>query len=239
MSLTAEVTLSNSSSPRLANAILIYEDAQAKSTFATLHDVRHQDDDAVAPELGPARLLTMEAARKVLDALTRSRGVPFLPGNTLAIESGLLAWYEPAAARRMWFQSGDEYLNALSGQEFTQPPLVFIARGRALNVYALAGDARPTPDTPLYMPPYLNTFADARVCLGSTKLPDGFHPDDQDGYAEGFFRSAFTHVGGHNPLRGWEHSYGEFWQHVKALGRFPTEHLRPANTTLGRVFGGD
>lgn len=238
MSLDARVALSHSSEPRLKRAILVYEDDTARKTLATLHDVHHPEEGDAQPQLGPARLLTMEGARDLNDALNRSSGVPFLPGNTLALAPWLLAWHEPAAVRRMWFHAHDAYLDSLSGQEFPQPPLVFLARGRGLNVYALGSDERPTPDTPLFLPPYFNTFANAAVCLGSTQLPDSLQPGDQAAYVEGFFKSAFTHVGNSNPVRGWEHSYGQFWQHVKELGRFPTEHLRPADTTLGSVLDG-
>lgn len=44
--------------------------------------------------------------------------------------------------------------------------------------------------------------------------------------SRGSFRSSFTHVGVGSPSRGWEQSYGQFWEHMQALGRFPPSTSR-------------
>lgn len=104
---------------------------------------------------------------------------------------------------------------------------MFITRRKSLTVHGLAEDTRPALDTPLLLPPHYNVFSNASVRLGSTQHASGHEPDDQDGYVEGFFGSAFTHVGGHMPVRAWPHSYGQFRRHVQALGASLRSTSRP------------
>ena len=137
--------------------------------------------------------------------------------------------------RVMFFTATDAYLNGLSGQSFPQPPLLFIAGERSLKVFALGEDERPTGSSPVFTAPYYNT--DHRgVCIGSMPLPTALSVHDTDSYSDAFFHSAFTHGTSERLLKGWGGSYGEFWEHARQQGVFPTQHLVPQHKTVEDVI---
>lgn len=237
MSISVNVELGYHNEVRLTRAILIYENAQPSydgpsDAFASVHAVRH---DGAIPRLEPGTLVSAEGLRELSQALSPVSGLEFLPPHVLAANRETLVWFEPARERAMFYACNDPLLTQLSGSSFPQPPLLFIAGRRSLRVLALDGDERPTEASRLYTAPYWNTNPGG-VCLGSTSLPDSLSARETGGYSGGFFASAFTH--GSNTLlyRGWGGTMGELWQHARAGGRFPTEHLAPLEGSLGGLF---
>ncbi len=135
----------------------------------------------------------------------------------------------------LFFQSGDAYLNGLSGQSFPQPPLLFIAGERSLKVFALEKNERPTGSSPIFTAPYYNTDH-LGVCLGSMPLPTAVSVHETDAYSDAFFHSAFTHGTSQRLLKGWGGSYGEIWTHTQQQGSFPMRHQVPQEKTAEEVI---
>ena len=204
----------------LTKALLVYE--SRSRVYLTLHPIK---DDVI----GPGRPLS----ERSLDQLASKLASPavFLGENVLYQGRNTVAWFEPAQTRVMFFNSGDDYLDRLSGRLFPQPPLVFVAAGNNLNVWALTSDERPRPDSPLAIAPYFNV-RDGAMCRGSAALPERASPDNLELYSNAFWSSAFTHGTGSLLTKQWGGSYGQLWEHVAAEGRFPLGYLRDTNLTL-------
>ena len=94
--------------------------------------------------------------------------IEFLPSNVLVRSEDSITWWTPAAVRAMFYakeQSSEVAL--LSGKRFPQPPLVFRARKRLLEVRALLRDERPNPQAVLYRTPYWNVNEPRRCVSGN------------------------------------------------------------------------
>lgn len=237
MSISVNVHLGYQNEVMLKRAILIYENARQDyggptDSFASAHAVRYDD---ATPVLEPGSLVSLEGVRELNKALSPVSGLELLPSHVLATNSEHLIWYEPARPRVMFYACSDPLLTQLSGSNFPQPALLFIAGHRSLRVLALDSNERPTPGSELYTAPYWNTSTRG-VCLGSTPLPESLSVNDTEGYSGSFFASAFTH--GSNTLlyRNWLGTMGELWQRVREQGRFPNEHLVPLGSTLGELL---
>jgi len=230
MPVSVEVSLGRRSEVKLSKAILLYQQTTYQGdAFATVHEVTGVEEGN--PVITPGQLLTLEGLREIHKALYRTQRLEVLPPHVLAVSPERLVWLEPARSRVMFFKTQDPYLNALSGQSFPQPPLLFIAGERSLKVFALASDERPTGDTNIYTAPYYNT--DQRgVCLGSMPLPSSLSVHDTEAYSDAFFHSAFTHGSGERLLKGWGGSYGEVWTHAQQQGAFPIAHLVPLGKSV-------
>ena len=238
--ISSQVDLGQDATLELRRAILFYGSDQhirySTRAFATLHDVRPGRNEDPQPELGPGRLLTTRDLEDIHQALRGRASLTLLPEHVLATTPEAVAWFEPAQERPMFFQTRDTSLDTLHGT-FPQPALLWIYKGNHLDVYALAADARPTGETPLYRAPYYNVFDQGNVCVGSTPLPTHHDPTRTSEISDAFFKSAFTHPSGHGRLyRQWEGSYSQLWEHARTIGRFDTKHLHPADKTLQRVL---
>ena len=215
---------------KLVKAILLYQQEHRQGdAFATVHEVTGVEAAQLA--LAPGQLMSAEGLREIHNALYRVQRLTVLPPHILAATPERLVWFEPARSRVMFFNTQDAYLNALSGQSFPQPPLLFIAGERKLRVFALAEDKRPTGAGTIYTAPYYNTSS-AGVCLGSMPLPSTLDPNDTADYADAFFHSAFTHGTAERLLRGWGGSHGELWKHAQQQGQFPVQHLVTQERTV-------
>lgn len=231
MPTTVDVSLGRQSKVKLTRAVLLYQESSHQGdAFATVHEVTGVDDGQ--PALAPGQLLTVEGLREIHKALYRVQRLEVLPPHMLAADPERLVWFEPARSRVMFYSSGDAYLDALSGQSFPQPPLLFIAGGRSLKVFALGENERPTGSSRVFTAPYYNTTASG-VCIGSMPLPTAQIAHETDVYSDAFFHSAFTHGTSERLLKGWGGSHGEFWTYVQQRGIFPTQHLVPQDKTVG------
>lgn len=230
MPVSVEVAIGRRSVVKLSKAILLYEHEHRQGdAFATVHEVTGVE--AAQPALAPGRLMSAEGLREIHGALYRVQRLTVLPQHVLAATPERLAWFEPARSRVMFFSAQDAYLNALSGQSFPQPPLLFIAGERSLRVFALAEDKRPAGAETIYTAPYYNTSS-AGVCLGSMPLPTTLNPDETADYADAFFHSAFTHGSSERLLTDWGGSHGEFWNYAQQQGQFPVQHLVTQECTV-------
>ena len=216
----------------LEKAILLYRND--KETVAVEHDVRSKK--GAPPHLGPGRFVTTSFAEKLLRVMNKAP-LQYVSPNVVAMSRHAVAWFEPAAARVMYFTPDrDDAVAAFDGKRIPQPPLLFIARERALSVYALADNERPTLDSSLYAAPYWNIYGHQHhsVCLGTMVLPESIEPEQTAAWTDAFFRSNFTHLSG---AKCWAHrgTYAELLADTVALGRFKSEWLRPAGLTVAQA----
>jgi PRTRC genetic system protein B len=223
----------------LAAAVLLYRSAPTDralgQTAAMHHPVRA---DAVGTlRLGAGTPVTagiLDGLRELLD----DAPLTYVPPEVVALGRDAIAWFEPAATRTMFFNArSDAATQAFDGTAVPQPPLVFVARNRALRVFALRENARPTLATPLAAAPYWNVYEDGRVCLGSTTLPSSLEPAQTAAWTRSFFASNFTHM---NTGKRWAYpgTYAQMLAEAVRSGSFQTAWLQQPFTTIGAALCG-
>lgn len=212
----------DSASLQLINAILLYGTEQ-RIRLATVHKPMRD------PQGGPAILDPGEpVTRDFLEQMIRGLGgeIPstFLPCNVLVYSTSVIAWWEPAQARSMFFAQDCDG-KTLDGKRFPHPPLLFAVQHGHLMVWALAEDGRPTPDTSLYMAPYWNTYEDGRVCHGTMQVPQTVGVENLSQWAHAFFASQFT--GSNLGIQQCTHPQGflGMWSSLIGAKTFPVEFL--------------
>jgi PRTRC genetic system protein B len=214
------------------SAIVLYENKNG-GCIATEHDVLKRQNRL---SLGAGRFITASFAKTVMQMFAGS-DLSYVPPNIVGICSTAIAWYEPASVRRMYFRTVQDIgLNPFDGCELHQPPLVFVAGGRQLRVFALLEDRRPTLDTRLAHAPYFNVSGNHQVCLGSAQVPKTVRPEDTETWTRAFFASEFTHFNGSS--KQWSHpgTYTELLADVRREGRFQPAWLKPTSQTLASIL---
>lgn len=217
---------------RVRNAIVLYED-KSGNCIATEHNVVNQKGKL---RLGVGRFVTANFAQKLIGLFARG-DLSFIPPNVIGMGSSVIAWYEPASIRRMYFRTHEDTgLNAFDGVDVHQPPLVFVASQRQLHVFALLADERPGFETELAYAPYFNVSGGHQVCLGSMETPKTVKPQDTAGWTRAFFASEFTHFSG--SAKHWSHpgTYAELLADVRREGRFQSAWLKPAKTSIASIL---
>ncbi len=193
-----------------------------------LHDITSSPGGA--PQLGPGRVLTHDAARSFSQQLSGASAVrQILPASVLVTDSDLLVWHRPATRRPIIFQTQDKALNAdVSGWPVLHPPLLFVARPGRIAAYALTGPERPGMDTPLCRAPYFNLYPTGSMCEGNVPLPPAPTPTEETlaGYEAAFYDSAFVHtnLGSRNIIQ-WKNGHAGFWRDMKTTVHFPGHAL--------------
>jgi PRTRC genetic system protein B len=225
-----DVSIGESHIFRLQKAVLLYGQNPHTCSFATVHDVRFQDNEET-PSLGEAQLLRADFLRELVKGLSSNCPTEILPEHVLVRNELVTAWWRPAQQRTMFFHP-DTPLAPVDGKKFPIPPLVFRVVSGCLAVRALVESARPQADTPLSIAPFWNVFEDGRVCHGSMRAPDDTSLNALDLWENAFFGSNFTHTirdsiclhpGGSEAL--WKDLAGN-------SGLFPVIDLKRANQTL-------
>ena len=224
----------------MSGAILLYSSSRGTETspvYATTHPVSVSDK---RPVIGAGRPLDRQALFEALDSLAdrcRAKG-EFLPETVLSVDQQCITWWCRPAMRRVFFDCQEL---GRKTSVVPHPGLIFQARNTGFHVFALNSTGRPLPDTPLFEPPYFNTWDHGSICIGSARVPDRIDVSSIDGWESGFFESAFTHpnAGGKRV----NHTRGEFafWKEMlagKYGERFPLGCLVPMNRTLGDLIAG-
>jgi PRTRC genetic system protein B len=239
MTIQTRTAIRNGSGFELAEALLIYSDGRA--ALATRHQIRVTES---ALSLKPGELIGSRAltalARDLISGATTS--CEYLPENILANGLDRTVWWIPAGRREMYFARPaiDKIDKANNGRKAAQPPLVLVASGRHLRVFALRDSKRPTPDTPLMNAPYLNLYDDGTVCLGSSRVPDRHGPDQIEAWTQGWQDSAFSHANPIGTQKRLNHRLGVLglWQRLieQQTEHFPTDALVHSGYTLNAVI---
>lgn len=225
--------LSETDALRLKSAVLLYTSgadhsryftSETKPTLATIHDVQARPGQA--PLLGAGRMLT----RDVLDVLLRNlNGLPqkrqILPERILLCDGARMAWWVPSARRPLFFKTGDDkFTREMQGKEVWQPALLMMAEPGALHVFALAENARPHAETPLFRAPYFNVWTPGKMCNGNVRLPQQLSPADMPAWEKAFFETTFTSSNG-GKLTSHPEGHNGLWRGCAEAKAFPARHL--------------
>lgn len=249
MSLPVTLDLGETATYELNQALLIYE----------AH--RHGNDQRIAVTQHPVEKgvilagqpITREAVESLAASLGRNLAAGWLPPNLVSVGFGKIAWFHPAARKRIFFKADGRFdggpkidnsqtarVTRLNGKVVQHPPLFFLADGRELAVFALLRNERPSATTALYRAPYWNLWQTGRMCAGSRAMPEQPLPGLIPKYEDGFFNSAFTHT---NLTKVCNHAKGHagLWEELAKVARPPAaaywrKNLCRTNFTVSSIL---
>lgn len=213
---------------KLYQAVLLYRNDRGNQVMATVHGVVETDTNG-APALGAGQLLSTAALRELAKQLGGSSHAEYLPENVIAHTSELIAWWTPAAVRRMFFRQDSE-LADISGKTFPHPALLFTVCNGVLLMRALPDNRRPGADARLAAAPYWNIDNDGRVCAGSMRVPKSVSVASITTWQQAFFQSEFTHPGGAGRLTKWKGGTAALWKSLAGKKLFPRSALIETET---------
>lgn len=173
---------------KTTSALLFHTNATGLQMM-TAHAVE-QDDNGL-PVISSGRPMTPADERRIVELLLarQEASLTIFPEHLLAQSADCIIWWMPPLVRDMYLGDG-----GLAKRIKTRwPNLVCMVVGRTLYVAAVAGDARPKADTPLFHCPTGNIYGDTRVCTGSARLPIDAHLSTIPGWTGVMVESAFTH----------------------------------------------
>ncbi|RQV14892.1 PRTRC system protein B [Burkholderia sp. LS-044] len=222
----------------LSHALLLYTNDHG-ATFATAHPVVMAGRDA-KPVLGAGRPLDravlIEKLRQL--AVNSAPRAEFLPATVLSVSADSLTWWCPPGLRRVFFKCRE--IGARSAV-VPHPGLVFRATSDGFAVFAVQCSGRPAADTPIFEPPYFNTWDRGRICIGSAEVPRRVDVASIDGWEAGFFESAFTHPNAGGKRVDYKDGIYAFWRDMldgKFGEAFPLKALVPTGWSVGEVACG-
>lgn len=198
--------------------------------------------------LGAGKPIGREALTKILTRIDSApKGSGFLPTRVLALLGcGGIIWWSPPQRRMAWFNMpGTPDRPAIRvAKVVPYPGLVFEATHNCLRVFAVAGDQRPGPETVLHGCPVMNVFSDAKLCLGSIKVPTATGIDRVDAWETAFFDSTSTSPNAGQDLQ-INHKGGlrDLWTRLleRTPAQFPQRKLKPfgnGRLTVGLLVHG-
>lgn len=217
---------------RASKGIVLYESRNGEA-FATVHGIRL--DDGGRPVFMSGQAMTRETLIELTAKLMPDTGVDFLPPEVLAIGNGWMIWWCPSRERSLFFRTTCDDGIGKRTIRFTVPPLVFAAHGDVLRVYALKENARPRPETPLWMPPFYNVWDEGRLCRGNAPLPSKIGLEAMPQFESMFFDSVFTHPNlVSRKLTRHREGLTGLWRDIVSgrWKRFPLGMLAPSGRTL-------
>lgn len=183
-------------SVQLKKAILVYATVRPSDhymfnsgaeAYASVHDVKLNEG---IPTIESGRPIGTEEIEGIIEGIKGHERLSMMDERVLAKNGASIVFWVKSQKRATWLECrGEEPKNAT----VWHPSTVFVVGKKGLYVYAIKGDKRPTKDTILYKPPYLNAGANGSVCMGNRKLPRA-HESEIDNIIEAFFTSSFTHA---------------------------------------------
>jgi hypothetical protein len=105
-------TIGDSRTFALKQAVLLYQDGSR--AFATLHEVKHRPNEA--PYLCAGQSVTTEFLETLAKGLGASMAAEVLPEHVLARTLDVIAWWNHASPRLMFFGKGNAEIRALNGK---------------------------------------------------------------------------------------------------------------------------
>lgn len=216
----------------LKHAILMY------GSFATVHEVQ-QTGKGGQPVIRPGVLATTEGLMAALRTLLpeSQRGTGLLPETMLATGVDHMVWWVKPTTRQVWFSCKE--LGGERSAIVPNPGLVMAVTEGKWYVWAVKGNQRPTPETPLYLAPYFNVWSSGQICVGSTAVPKGKHKQSTTAWEDAFFGSFFSHPNVRAPEKLVKKgSEFKFWQDMLAgkYAKFPEGMLVENRHTLQSAF---
>jgi PRTRC genetic system protein B len=235
----AQISLTSTRSFELREALLVYKSdrnhVEVGSAFVTRHEVVLDNNGAASLKAGTP--IGYADLKNLLEQLQGQLPVEFLPANVLVRTQQSITWWAPPTIRPMFYATEqNKEVAQLSGKRFPQPGLVLRAEANRLDIRAVAGSDRPTPETRLYRAPYWNVSDNGNVCLGSTRVPTDVTVALLPRWESSFFESEFTHPNAAKQLITYPGGFIAFWRSIAGKRRFPVEYLADAGQTLARFM---
>jgi PRTRC genetic system protein B len=234
--MNTSVSIGSSQDFRLSQALLVYGKSSYdaypyRHPFVTAHEVIHSSDGA---RLGEGQLVTPQMLIDLMASLGCSVPIEILPENVVVRSADTIVWWTTARQRVMFFadRDGDAALRSMNGKTYPHPPLLFKASGNHFWVRALSKNARPEPNTKLYVAPYWNTYNNGVVCTGTMRIPREKSVAIIDGWERSFFQSEFTHGAGFRKLTKYPTGFLAMWQLLQGKKIFPRSYLVGLKQTL-------
>lgn len=219
----------------LEQAILLYVSQGDKTMLASINPVEEG-------RIMAGRPLCMSDLSSLVAKLTAGTGTgerSVFPERVLYADASLLAWWCPAKIRPIFFRSGREDLDSLSGLDVAHPSLFFVARPQALSVWALKELVRPDAETPVFVAPYFNLYEKGNMCIGNVRLPETLRATNANlkVWEEAFFETNFTHSNrGGKALTHFEGGHDALWKAMREEFAFPSDSLVPMESTVGAIL---
>lgn len=229
--MTADVQIGQGNARRPWKGLTVYVSGDGNEVYATAHDLVPGPRGAV--DFGPAEPVTDSFLRTLAGGLGTEIPLDFLPDTILYRTGELIAWWVPAQHRTMFFAEHLKQLQPASGKLAPHPALVFVASRSRLWVRALKRNQRPTQDTRLHVAPYMNTYANGGVCLGTMPIPRSVGVTAMGRWVDAFFNSSFTHLVGASRLTTHPKGVDGLWVELAGSKKqFPVKHMTEAHQTL-------
>ncbi len=224
----------------LRSALLVYGSEDGTAKYATVHPVL-PDPKTSRPIIGAGRPLDRDALLSALKQINEEAApkAEFLPGNVIGLSPKAVTWWCPPALRRVFFSCAE--LDGKRSAIVPHPGLIFRASADGFSVFAVKGVARPSPDTPVFEPPYFNTWDQGRICIGTARVPKRIDVKSISGWEAGFFESAFTHPNAGSKRVNYPNGEYAFWRDMldgKFAGVFPEDALVPMKASAQQVVAG-
>ncbi|VWC46732.1 hypothetical protein BLA23254_07417 [Burkholderia lata] len=222
----------------LSHALLLYAN-DAGATFATAHPIVMAGRDA-KPVVGAGRPLDRVVLIETLRQLAANSAprAEFLPATVLCVSADSVTWWCPPGLRRVFFKCKEI---GERSSVVPHPGLVFRASSNGFAVFAVQCAGRPDADTPVFEPPYFNTWIRGGICIGSARVPSRVDVASIGGWEAGFFESAFTHPNAGGKRVDYQDGIYAFWRDMldgKFGEVFPIEALVPTKWSAGEVACG-
>jgi PRTRC genetic system protein B len=184
--------LTNNDHLELSLAVLCYKGQRHQ--VMTVHEVETRESGA--PKILPGRPITSNELRSMLEDLaSQAASSGYIPHNLLCKGLDSMIWFTPPSIRPVFFNEPNGI--GLRSGNCPLPGLVFKLSGSGLSIYAVRGNSRPEPSTPLFYAPFYNTYENGSVCMGSAAIPNYVDPRYIPECENAFFNSEFTHSNYH------------------------------------------
>ena len=221
----------NDKALKLQGGIMIYGDTNG--AYATYHEVYVNDQNQ--PALLEGHPLTAAQIGSLVRSLGQNAQVgSFLPENVLSVGMDSLVWWVKPAVREIHFAcDGSKGIGTESGM-VPYPGLIFAVSSGNWYVFAVKGNKRPTPDTPLYQAPHFNVWEGGKICTGNVSIPKELEVSNLAAWEKAYFGSRFSHP---NVTKLLDFKGGAYTFYRSMLDgefkKFPEKVLVPERFTLG------
>lgn len=177
---------------RPAYAIVLYQESGGgRSSFvcATKHNIGKNNSLSIGQVISPNKIADLFSTLVSSDSASTSQCIP---ENVLFDSPSSIIWYKKRFISPMWFRVGQKP----ESLHVEWPPLLFVADkiNRALYVFALGSNSRPTGNTRLYHAPLMNIDEEGFLCQGSAKLPNDITISTLHECESTLIDSQFTHI---------------------------------------------
>jgi len=141
----------NSLEAALSSAILLYGAGHSGVSFATIHPVTFNGENA--PVIGAGRPFDEKALKKLavdlVSTLQTKSGI--LPSNVLSVSGNHIMWWSKPSRRTYFFatrKEGEVCIGKRCGEAFA-PGLIFLVKDGVMSLFAVKGNERPDASTSL------------------------------------------------------------------------------------------